>query len=86
MKTENLREIFLVQDISVCKKMEMTAVKHSIHIYCRKTSNYIEGAQFVLNCSDVIVWLIINSLLSRASSASLFNQCETEGLYSSIGK
>jgi len=54
MKGENLHELFLMQDISGCKKVEIISVKHSIQIYCRKISNYVESAEFVLSSSDTL--------------------------------
>lgn len=33
MKRENLHELFLRQDISGCKKIEIIYVKHNSHIY-----------------------------------------------------
>lgn len=33
MKRENLQELFLRQDVSSCKKIEITYVKHNNHIY-----------------------------------------------------
>lgn len=85
MKRENLQELFLRQDVSSCKKIEITYVKHNnhIYIYCRKRSNYTESKPF-FNTSDILAnyeLLAQWNILLFYTSASLFNPCVTNILF-----
>lgn len=85
MKRENLHELILRQDVSGCKKFEITYVKYmTVVIHTAEREAIILKAHNLFS-TPLIFRLIMNSLLSETlsfscSSASLFKPCVTNTL------
>lgn len=53
MKRENFQELFLRQDVSGCKKIEITYVKHNSHIYIAERETIILKAHSLFSTPPI---------------------------------